>query len=169
MTPRLALAAAVLALAGCGARIPETPVAAQVSDPALTVSDSAALTAGDATATITLTLTCATGYTAFGSVAITENTSAGDLGQFQGYSGLLKIPCTGQPQEVPGAVTSARTPFREGPALFRAGFTLGPCDAACPWVYVPKTITLARAPGQAPALPAPRAPRERTAPGEAKP
>jgi hypothetical protein len=140
-------AAAALTLTACGAQPPE-PAAltvAAASKPALTVSDTATLTNGDTAVVITVTLTCTAGRTAFGSAAVTDNTNASDTTQPQGYSGLLRIPCTGQAQALRLTLTSARVPFRPGPALARAAFTLNQCDdSGCPWNSVTKTITNVR-------------------------
>lgn len=165
--PSVASAAAVFLLAGCGSAAAASPAApaAAPADPTLTLTDTATLADGDTTLAITATLTCTAGHTAFGSAAVTDNTNAGDLSQQQGYTGLLRIPCTGQPQELPLTLTSQRTPFRIGPALARAAFTLDLCDPACRWVSTSKTITLVRPAGAASAPPHAPTPA-RTAPGE---
>jgi hypothetical protein len=147
---RTALAATALALtlAGCGTRQPEPAartVAPAASKPALTVSDTATLTNGDTAVILTVTLTCTAGHTAFGSAAVTDNTNASDTTQPQGYSGVLRIPCTGQPQTLTLTLTTLRVPFRPGPALARAAFTLNQCDdSGCPWNSVTKPITNVR-------------------------
>jgi hypothetical protein len=171
VTPtRWAVAAlTVAALAACGTAHAADPAPVDDPTPALTIPDTATLTAGDTTASLALTLTCRAGYNAYGSAAITDNDNAGDLAQPQGYTGPLTIPCTGQPQAVPVAVTSSRTPFREGAALARAAFTLNLCDPNCRYVYIRKAVTNVRAAGQAPEPPAQLTPRDKVAPGEAKP
>lgn len=138
---------------------------------AVTVPDTAALTNGDRTVGFTITLTCEAGHTGYGSVAVSDNANAADLGQPQAYSGVLTVPCTGQPVDLPLAMVTTGTPFREGPALFRAGFTINLCDdTGCRYVSIAKPITLAR-PAAAQFRPAPAAPPapSRTAPGEGRP
>jgi hypothetical protein len=134
---------ATLAIAACGSAAAPTASAAltvdAAPDPTLALSDTATLTAGDTAVEITATLTCVTGYTAFGSVAVTQGVAPS---QPQGYSGLLRIPCQGQPQELPLTLTSKLVPFHEGPALGRAAFTLNLCDPACRWVSVTKNVTV---------------------------
>lgn len=136
------------ALTACGSPSHLAPAAALTltPDPTLTVSDTATLTASDASVHLTATLTCQAGHTAFGSAAVTDNANAGDLTQPQGYTGLLRIACTGQPQELHLTLTSGRTRFRAGPALARAAFTLNLCDPGCRSVSVTKTITNTRPP-----------------------
>jgi hypothetical protein len=111
--------AAALTLTACGSPPePATLTAADVaaaSKPALTVSDTATLTNGDTAVVITVTLTCTAGHTAFGSAAVTDNTNASDTTQPQGYSGLLRIPCTGQAQALPLTLTSAPRPLPPRP------------------------------------------------------
>lgn len=146
MTLRWAAFSAAIALTACGsAAAPTQSLTVDASrDPTLALSDTATLTAGDAAVEITATLTCVTGYTAFGSVAVTAGT-APDPSQPQGYSGLLRLPCQGQPQELQLTLTSKGAPFHEGPALGRAAFTLNLCDPACRWVSVSKNITVVHA------------------------
>jgi hypothetical protein len=124
-----------------------TALAAADDKPALALSDTATLTDGApySSVAVTATLTCVAGYTAFGSVAVTLDDNAQNLAQPQGYSGVLRVPCTGQPQELRYVLTSYRTPFAEGPALARAGFTLNYCNPDCQWNYTAKTITVVRA------------------------
>jgi hypothetical protein len=157
---------------------PAEPAALAAADekPTLTLGDTASLIDGGpySSVAVTVTLTCVAGWTAFGSVAVTLDDNAQNLAQPQGYSGVLRIPCTGQPQELRYALSSYRTPFTEGPALARAGFTLNLCNPGCQWAYIGKAITIVRAAAtlddlraKHPNTPPPAAtPHDSTAPGE---
>jgi hypothetical protein len=145
ITVRVLVLASTLMVAACGQHQPITAVpAAPIPGPVLTVSNTATLGDSDVTATVTVTLTCPTGYTAVGSAAVSDNPNAGDITQPQGYSGPVRVSCTGQPQDLPLTLVSGRTPFRVGPALARAAFTLNLCDPNCRSASVMKTITNTR-------------------------
>jgi hypothetical protein len=184
LIPAAGAALLLAAVAGSVAatRNADTPepaaLAAADEKPSLTLSDTATLPDADpyaySSVAVTVTLTCVAGYTAFGSVAVTHDDNAQNLAQPQGYSGLLRVPCTGQPQELRYVLTSYRTPFPEGPALARAGFTLNLCNPGCQWDYTAKAITIVRAAAtlddlraKHPNTPPPAAtPHDSTAPGE---
>jgi hypothetical protein len=145
ITVRALVLASTLMVAACGQHQLVTAVpAAPIPDPALTVGDTGTLGDSDVTVKITLTLTCPAGYNALGSAAVSDNSNALDVSQSQGYSGLVRVSCTGQPQDLPLTLVSGRTPFRVGPALARAAFTLNLCDPNCRSASITKTITNTR-------------------------
>lgn len=137
--------AAVSAAAAVEANPTPTPHGPTAPGVSIAVSDSGMLAANDTTVGIVLTITCDAGFTAYGSVAVSTNTNAGDTSSAQAYSGLLRIPCTGAPIEQPLTMVSAHAPFTVGAFLARAGFTLNECDdTGCRYASLSQPINLVR-------------------------
>jgi hypothetical protein len=119
---------------------PATPADAQTT-PSLEIS-SGTLVDHRAALDVTATLTCERGYTAFGSVAVTDR-SGND--QAEAYSGLLSVLCTGEPQDIPLRLTTQGAPFHVGIALARAAFTLTLCTPNCQSISVIQDIWISPA------------------------
>jgi hypothetical protein len=109
--------------------------------PSLEVSSGTLVDHG-AAVEVTVTLTCEAGYTAFGSVAVTDR-SGNDLAE--AYSGLLSVVCTGEPQDIPLVLTTQGARFHVGIALARAAFTLTLCTPNCQSVSVSEDIWISPA------------------------